>query len=137
MKNDFRESGILRVRVMSAEEKERMYSLLRKLGFQDIPENCGQFYPRATNVHEIDIFEKTVRGVPSITACAGMASTGARFYSVGELERLADLKFRTVPRFPVFHIPHDGWRFPEELMDPSAFQGSSFCSFTKRCGTGM
>ena len=22
-----------------------------------------------------------------------------------------------VPRFPVFHVPHDGWKFPEELMN--------------------
>lgn len=132
MKNDFRKRGILRVRVMSEEERERMYSLLRKLGFQDIPENVGQFYPRATNVHEIDIFSKTVRGVPSITACAGMASTGVRFYSVGELERLAALEFRTVPRFPIFHIPHDGWRFPEELVESVCIPEEQFLMFHEK-----
>ncbi len=118
MKNDFRERGILRVRVVTEEDHVHLYSLLEDLGYPKVLEwYGGKFYRNATNVYEINIFRKEARSVPSVTACAAMASSGVRFYSVGEFDRLAKQGFKIVPRFPVFHIPHDGWRFPEELME--------------------
>lgn len=40
-----------------------------------------------------------------------------RFFSAQELFRITGLDFRVIPRFPVFHIPHNGREFPEDLME--------------------
>ncbi|MBR2531921.1 MAG: N-formylglutamate amidohydrolase [Lachnospiraceae bacterium] len=133
MKNDFRERGILRVRVVTEEDHVHLYSLLEDLGYPEVLEwYGGRFYPNATNVYEVNIFRKEARSVPSVTACAAMASSGVRFYSVGEFDRLAKQGFKIVPRFPVFHIPHDGWRFPEELMASVCIPKEQFFSFHEK-----
>ena len=55
----------------------------------------------------------------SILPCTGMLmhSYGDRIYSASEFFHMAEHGFRRVPRFLVFHVPHDGQEFPLELMD--------------------
>ena len=133
MKNDFRERGVLRVRVVTEEDLVHFYSLMEDLGYPEVRDwHDRKFYPNATNVYEVNIFKKQAWGVPSITACAAMASSGVRFYSVGEFERLAKLDFRIVPRFPIFHIPHDGWKFPDELMESVCIPRDQFLAFHEK-----
>ena len=62
MKNDFRERGILRVRVVTEEDHVHLYSLLEDLGYPKIVEwYDGKFYRNATNVYEVNIFRKEAR----------------------------------------------------------------------------
>ena len=34
-----------------------------------------------------------------------------------------------ISRFPVFHVPHDGWKFPEELMGSVCVQDAVFRAY--------
>ena len=116
--NDFRESGKLYVRYFSAAERRNLLEAVRKLGISAGDMNKGKFKydPNATNTFEIDIREKTIDYVAQPSVCAAMCSSGARFFSVTEFLRLAELKFEAMPRFPLWHIPHDGRKFPIKLL---------------------
>ena len=43
-----------------------------------------------------------------------------------EIIRSAELGFRAVPRFPVFHVPHAGRKFPPELMTSVCVSDETF-----------
>ena len=58
-----------------------------------------------------------------------MCSSGVRFYPVQEFSRLAELNFGYVPCFPLFHVPHDGNEFPEELMKAVTVPRDVFYSY--------
>ncbi len=57
MKNDFRERGILRVRVATEEDHVHLYSLLEDLGYPKVLEWYGvKVFRNATYFYEIKIF---------------------------------------------------------------------------------
>ena len=118
-RNDFRKYGDIRVRYETLGERNRAVGILEAKGF-GIPaelKDPGTFCEGGTHLLDINIrWRKLGYGLP-VTVCAAMGSSGVRLYSVRELERIAELGWKVVPRFPVFHVPHDGWRFPADLMD--------------------
>ncbi len=109
-----------RVYCETAEEWEALQELTRKLGFR-IPtvlmrEPFSDF-SHSTRLFELDLGKRELRHQAQPFIAAAMASfPGIRFWCVPELLRLAERGFRDFPRFPVFHVPHDGRKFPEELM---------------------
>ena len=116
-RNDFRKYGNIRVRYDTLEERDRAVKVLEARGFT-IPEDLkdpSTFSRYGTNLLDINIRWKKLHYDLPVFVCACMGSSGVRLYTVEELERIAELKYRAVPRFPLFHVPHDGSRFPEEL----------------------
>ena len=118
-KNNFKKYGNLLVRYETPEERARAVELLEERGFL-VPEELkdpATFHPRGTNLLDINIRWRKLNYMLPVFVCAAMGSSGVRMYTVQELERIAELKYRVVPRFPVFHVPHDGREFPEDLME--------------------
>ena len=109
-RNDFRKYGDIRVMYESVQERIRAGEILEERGFDVPAELKDPAVPTvsATNLLDINIrWKKLDYQVPAFI-CGCMGSSGVRLYSVPELERIAELKYRVVPRFPVFHVPHDG-----------------------------
>ena len=77
---------------------------------------CCAPWPQITHLLHIQLERKQFLYCPPPFICSAMVSRGDRIYTVPEFERIAELGFQKVPRFPVFHVPHDGRRFPNELM---------------------
>ena len=118
-KNDFKKSGLMRVRFETPEERSGIIRILEEQrGFRIDSgiKRLTDIHPRDTRTFDIDLRFKTCDYGVRPFICAAMMSGGVRFYSAQEFFRIAELGFRTVPRFPVFHVPHDGREFPEELM---------------------
>lgn len=120
MKNDFRENGYIRVRTETQEETAEIVRILEEkqgIGIRGGTEQ-GKNYPVwYSRTIEIDMKRRTFfRGVCPFIGAA-MLSSGIRFYSAQEFFRLAACDFSFVPRFPVFHVPHDGRCFPAELTE--------------------
>lgn len=118
MKNDFRKTDRLAVVFSTAQEREE---LIRTLDEKEI-RVCGSLRGQ-TEIPTKEFRTVFVRPRARSTSLgvepfigAAMISTGVRFYSVREFIRLAELDFRVVPRFPVFHIPRAGDRLPLALM---------------------
>ena len=137
-RNNFRKYGDIRVCFETAEERQRAFEILESRGFS-IPERLkdpASFAPRgtpgATNLLDINIRWKKLNYIPPAFICACMGSSGVRLYSVQELERIAELQYKTVPRFPLFHIPHDGWKFPPELMESVCVPENVFRDYHER-----
>lgn len=130
-RNDFRKYGDIRVRYETLEERNRAVEILEARGFKIPPElkDPGTFSGGGTHLLDINIRWKHLHYNLPVFICACMVSSGVRLYSVQELERIAELKFRTVPRFPVFHVPHDGGKFPEELMNSVCVPGDAFAQY--------
>ncbi len=117
-KNDFRKNGILRVQYFNAEEREKLLDTVESIGIPagDRKMENGTYSPTGTNTFEINIKEKSLHYIGQPFIGAAMCSSGVRFYSVAEFCRIAELNFRVMPRFLLWHIPHDGRKFPEELL---------------------
>lgn len=118
-RNDFRKYGDIRVRYETPEERQRAVEILEARGFEipDVLKDPASFYAGGTHLLAVNLrWKKLDFNLPAFI-CACMGSAGIRLYSVQELERLSELKFRVVPRFPVFHVPHDGWEFPASLSE--------------------
>ena len=119
MKNNFRKNGWMRVRYETPEERSGILRILEERGFR-IGEELKQrtdLPPWGNRVIDLNLKTKDLQcGIQPFIGAA-MMSSGVRFWSAQEFFRIAELGFRTVPRFPVFHVPHDGQEFPEELME--------------------
>ena len=128
MNNDFRNNGILRVRCLSANERSLLLETAGSLGIL-IPEQMKRntrFCSTDVNTYEINIQEMTIETIGSPSIGAAMCSSGVRFYSVAEFCRLAELEFEYMPRFPLFHVPHDGWKFPIKLLASTCIPREEF-----------
>ena len=118
MKNNFKKNGNMRVRFETPEERSEIIRILEEQrGFQ-----IDDDLKRLTKIHQydtrtFDIKFKTFNYWIQPFIGATMMSSGVRFYSAQEFFRIAELGFKVVPRYPIFHVPHNGWEFPEELME--------------------
>ena len=119
MKNNFKKNGIMRVRFETPEERREIIRILeeqRGFHFSDKLKQETDIHPYDTRTFILDLkFKKYIYWIEPFIGAA-MMSSGCRFYSAQEFFRVAEQNFRTVPRYPVFHVPHNGWKFPEELM---------------------
>ena len=119
MKNNFKKNGKMAVRFETAAERREIIRILEEQrGFRidEEQKQLREIHPLSTRVLDFNLKFKTIEyGVPPFIGAAMMAS-GIRFYSAQEFFRIAGLDFQVVPRFPVFHIPHAGDRFPFEML---------------------
>ena len=118
MNNDFRQNGKLRVRYYSAQERRKLMDTVASIGIPlgERERGKSKYNPNDTNTYEINIRKKTIDYISEPFIGAAMCSSGVRFYSVEEFCRLAEQEFQIMPRFLVFHVPHDGWKFPVKLL---------------------
>jgi len=79
------------------------------------PAACAS-WPQSACLLRLQPDRRSIVGCPCPRISGSTASGGVRLYTVPELEKIAESGFRRVPRWPVFHIPHDGQLFPAELM---------------------
>ena len=118
-RNNFKKNGRMVIRFETPEERREIIRILEEQRGFRIDDEVKALegisrYDTCTFVADLKFrtCEYSVR--PFIGAA--MMSGGIRAYSAQEFFRIAELGFRVVPRFPVFHIPHAGWKFPLELM---------------------
>ncbi len=126
--NDFRKNGILRVQFFSAEERKKLLDTVESFGISvgDLNQKNYTFSPTGTNTFEINIKEKSLHYIGQPSIGAAMCSSGIRFYSFAEFCRIAELDFKVMPRFLLWHIPHDGWKFPVKLLSSVCIPRESF-----------
>ncbi len=134
MKNDFRQTGTLTIHYDTADERRRAIGILEEQLGVSIPEqirkrNPAHFYPQNTCLIHVDFSHDEIVDCPPPFICAAMCSAGVRFYTVAELERMAEGGFKRLPRYPVFHVPHDGNIFPEELMTDVCIPPQDFMAY--------
>ena len=119
MKNNFKKNGNMRVRYQTPEERREILRILEEQrGFQidEEQKRATRIHPMSTRTFDINLKFRTIQyGIQPFIGAA-MMSSGVRFYSAQEFFRIAELGFRVVPRYPVFHVPHAGWQFPSELL---------------------
>ena len=119
MKNNFRKNGNMRVRYETPEERREILRILEEQrGFRidEKQKQVTEIHPMSTRTFDINLKFKTIRyGIQPFIGAA-MMSSGIRFYSAPEFFRIAELGFKAVPRYPVFHVPHAGRQFPAELL---------------------
>ncbi len=129
VRHSYKDGESFPVRYFSEEERKQLLDTLEGLGFSIEDRRQRRPFFRDTNTYAINIKKMyfDYLGQPSI--CAAMVSSGVRFYSVKEFCRMAELGFRVVPRFPVFHVPHDGERMPEELMPSVCIPRDRFLTY--------
>ena len=119
MKNNFKKNGNMRVRYETPEERREILRILEEQrGFRidEEEKKVREIYPMSTRTFDINLKFKTIEYEIRPFIGAAMMSSGVRFYSAQEFFRIAELGFKVVPRYPVFHVPHAGWRFPPELL---------------------
>ena len=119
MKNNFKKNGTMRVRFETPEERREIIRILeeqRGFHFSDKLKQETDIHPYDTRTFILDLKFKTYIYWIEPFIGAAMMSSGCRFYSAQEFFRIAEQNFRTVPRYPVFHVPHDGNQFPEEFQ---------------------
>ena len=143
MKNDFKKNGDMRVRYETPEERREILRILEEQrGFRIDGEQkkVTRIHPMSSRTFDINLKWKTIEyGVQPFIGAA-MMSSGVRFYSAREFFRIAELGFKVVPRYPVFHVPHDGWRFPPELLPSVCVPEEQFMRYHQLMsdtGTGM
>ena len=120
MKNNFKKNGNMRVRFETLEERTEIIRILEEQRGFRIDENLKlltKIHPYDTRTFDLNLKFKTYNYWIQPFIGAAMMSSGVRFYSAQEFFRIAELDFKVVPRYPVFHVPHNGWEFPEELME--------------------
>ena len=118
MKNNFRKNGNMRIRFETPEERTEIIRILEGRGFR-IDEKLKKLTgiePWDNRTFDINLKWKEYFYCVRPFIGAAMMSSGVRFYSAQEFFRIAESGFKTVPRFPVFHVPHDGREFPRELL---------------------
>ena len=119
MKNNFKKNGRMVIRFETVEERREIIRILEEQrGFQieDDLKKSREIGPLDTRTFVANLRWKTYDYSILPFIGAAMMSSGIRAYSAREFFRIAELGFKVVPRFPVFHIPHAGWKFPPELM---------------------
>ena len=119
MKNNFKKNGKMAVRFETAAERREIIRILEEQqGFriEDGLKQSDQIHPCDTRTFLINLKYRTYTYWIQPFIGAAMGSSGVRFYSAREFFRIAELGFKAVPRFPVFHIPHTGDRFPFEML---------------------
>lgn len=119
MKNNFKQNGNMRVRYETPEERREILRILEEQRGFRIDEKQKQvttIHPMSTRTFGINLKHKTIEYSIQPFIGAAMMSSGVRFYSAQEFFRIAELGFRVVPRYPVFHVPHAGWQFPFDLL---------------------
>ena len=135
MKNNYKKNGNMRVRFETPEERTEIIRILEEQrGFR-----IDEKLKRMSDIPSWDnrTFDLNLKW-KSCTYCvqpfigAAMMSSGVRFYSAQEFFRIAELGFRNVPRFPVFHVPHNGRKFPEELMESVCVPGDVFLRYHEK-----
>ena len=118
-RNDFKRNGRMVIRFETPEERREIIRILeeqRGFRIEDRVKALTEISRYDTRTFVIDLKFRTCEYSVRPFIGAAMMSGGIRAYSAQEFFRLAELGFKAVPRFPVFHIPHDGWKFPPELM---------------------
>lgn len=133
-RDSFKQTGWLDVRYRSAMERVKLLDTVASLG---IPMNYPnysslKYSDQDTNLFRVDIRKKKLDYIGQPCIGAAMASSGVRFYSVEEFCRIAELGFRIVPRFPFFHVPHDGEQFPAELMKSVCIPEQKFLAYHEK-----
>lgn len=129
MKNNFKKNGLLRVRFETPEERREIIRILeeqRGFHFSDKLKQETDIHPYDTRTFILDLKRKTYIYWIEPFIGAAMISTGCRFCSAQEFFAIARQNFRTVPRFPVFHVPHNGYLFPEKLMESVIISQAQF-----------
>ena len=119
MKNNFRKNGKMRVRYGTPEERREILRILeeqRGFHIDEEQKRLTKIHPMSTRTFDINLKSKTIQYEIRPFIGAAMMSSGVRFYSAQEFFRIAELGFKTVPRYPVFHVPHAGNRFPFDLL---------------------
>ena len=136
MARQFGNDNLLLVRFGDLEERTRALTILKGVGIKVedwmMDPDSYRPWPETTHVLDVSWHRKEIVYCPPPFVCAAMASHGCRFYSVGELERMAELGFRNEPRYPIFHIPHDGRYCPEELMASVCVPKEVFMDYHER-----
>ena len=119
MKNNFKKNGRMVIRFETPEERREIIRILeeqRGFRIEDWVKKLTKIHPYDTRTFVINLKFKTCEYWIQPFIGAAMMSGGIRAYSAREFFRIAELGFRAVPRFPVFHIPHAGDRFPFEML---------------------
>ncbi len=93
--------------------------------------SCHPF-PQSTYLLHVQLDNRFIHCCPQPFICASIVSSGCRIFTVPEFERIAVLNFDVDPRFPVFNVPHDGGRFPEELMASVCVPENVFMDYHER-----
>ena len=118
-RNNFKKNGRMVIRFETPEERREIIRILeeqRGFRIEDRLKELTEISPYDTRTFVADLRFKTLEYSIRPFIGAAMMSGGIRAYSAQEFFRIAELGFRVVPRYPVFHIPHAGWKFPLELM---------------------
>ena len=119
MKNNFRKNGRMVIRFETLEERREIIRILeeqRGFRIEDGVKALTEISRYDTRTFVANLRFKTCEYSIRPFIGAAMMSSGIRAYSAQEFFRIAELGFRVVPRFPVFHVPHAGWVLPPELM---------------------
>ena len=135
MKNNFKRNGRMVVRFETPEERAGIIRILeeqRRFRMEDTLKQMTEIHPMDTRTFVIDLkFKKYDYWIEPFVGAA-MMSGGIRAYSAREFFRIAELGFRVVPRFPVFHIPHTGDRFPPEMLSSVCVPEAEFRRYHER-----
>jgi len=120
VKNRFGKFDVINIHFDHMGDRDRALCLLYDLGLH-LPDYDPKHvpyieWPNSTHLLHVQLRNGIIDYCPRPFICAAMCSGGARFYSVGEFERIVELGFRKVPRYPVFHVPHDGTAMPYDLL---------------------
>ncbi len=133
-KNDFCENGQIRIRFDTPEERAEIIRILEtRLRFR-VSKSLKQLTgidPYDTRTFDLNIRTRSLTYSIRPMIGGAMMTSGVRFYSAAEFIRLSELDFKVLPRFPVFHIPHDGTEFPEELMASVCVPPQTFRKYHK------
>ena len=119
MRNNFKKNGRMVIRFETVEERREIIRILeeqRGFHIEEDLKRSDRIGPLDTRTFVADLKWKKYDYSIRPFAGAAMLGSGIRAYSAQEFFRIAELGFRVVPRFPVFHIPHAGTEFPPELM---------------------
>ena len=116
MENSFMKTGCMLIRFDTPEERSEIIRILEdRYGFRmnGNPEKQQSEIPRyGAGAFRLNPGLRTYALIS-----AARASGSVRFFSAQEFSPIAGPDFRVAPRFPVFHVPHNGREFPEELME--------------------
>lgn len=134
MKNDLKKNGMMQVRFETAGERAQIVRALEELGFRvngDLKRLAerGDISPYDSRTFSLDLKRRRSSYGLQPFIGAAMITSGVRFYSAREFFAVAQAGFRRTPRFPVFHVPHDGWRFPQELMSSAIVPEETFMRY--------
>ena len=130
----FRSSKVFAVMAERKEERLRFFDAVEKRG---VPvkahwRETDFTWPRDTCLFAVDLRKKKLEYMAEPHICAAMVSSGVRLFSVTEFFRLEELGFPKSTRCPVFHVPHAGDGFPEELMDAICIPAEQFMFYHEK-----